>query len=91
MSVKYSDQLNNVFTYSLQEAERLGNAYVGPEHLFLGLIRNAETHAAELMQAMGVDINSAKQRIEDMVRTDSEPTGADIPMLKSTEKIKKVM
>ena len=91
MSVKYSDQLNNVFTYSLQEAERLGNAYVGPEHLFLGLIRNAETHAAELMQAMGVDINSAKQRIEAMVRTDSEPNGADIPMLKSTEKIKKVM
>ena len=56
MSVKYSEQLNNVFTYSLQEAERLGNAYVGPEHLLLGLIRNGSSHAAALMQEMGVDI-----------------------------------
>ena len=91
MSVKYSEQLNNVFTYSLQEAERLGNAYVGPEHLLLGLIRNGSSHAAALMQEMGVDINSAKQRIEAMVRTDNEPSGTDIPMLKSTEKIKKIM
>ena len=91
MSVKYSEQLNNVFTYSLQEAERLGNAYVGPEHLLLGLIRNGSSHAAALMQEMGVDINSAKQRIEAMVRTDNEPSVTDIPMLKSTEKIKKIM
>ena len=91
MSVKYSEQLNNVFTYSLQEAERLGNAYVGPEHLLLGLIRNGSSLAAALMQEMGVDINSAKQRIEAMVRTDNEPSGTDIPMLKSTEKIKKIM
>ena len=91
MSVKYSEQLNNVFTYSLQEAERLGNAYVGPEHLLLGLIRNGSSHAAALIQEMGVDINSAKQRIEAMVRTDNEPSGTDIPMLKSTEKIKKIM
>ncbi len=91
MSVKYSEQLNNVFTYSLQEAERLGNAYVGPEHLLLGLIRNPESRAAELMQKLGVDIDNAKQRIEAMVRTDNEPSGTEIPLLKSTEKIKKIM
>lgn len=91
MSVKYSEQLNNVFAYSLQEAERLGNAYVGPEHLLLGLIRENNNHAVALMLQLGVDVNNAKQRIEAMVRTENEPAGTDIPMLKSTEKIKKIM
>lgn len=91
MSVNYSEQLNTVLTYSLQEAERLGNAYVGPEHLLLGLIREGDSRAVELMQEMGVDINETKKKIEAMVRTDNEPLGAEIPMLKSTEKIKKIM
>ncbi len=91
MSVKYSEQLNSIFSYSIQEAERLGNAYVGPEHLLLGLIRFGNSRAFALMLQLDVDIDGVKQKIEAMVRTDKEPTGAEIPMLKSTEKIKKIM
>lgn len=91
MSVKYSEQLNNVFTYSVQEAERLGNAYVGPEHLLLGLIREGSGKAFDVMHKLNVDVEKLKQKIEVLVRTDKEPSGADIPMLKSTEKIKKIM
>ena len=40
MTINYSEQLHKVLTYSTQEAERLGNNYVGPEHLLLGLLRN---------------------------------------------------
>ena len=91
MSVKYSEQLNNVFIYSTQEAERLGNAYVGPEHLLLGLIREGRGRAMELMNVMDVDVDNVKQKIEALVRTDLEPTGGEIPLLRSTEKIKKIM
>lgn len=91
MPVKYSEKLNNVFTYSIQEAERLGNAYVGPEHLLLGLIREGSGRAMELMSVLGVDVNDVKQKIEALVRTDLEPAGGEIPLLKSTEKIKKIM
>ena len=91
MSVKYSEQLNNVFTYSVQEAERLGNAYIGPEHLLLALIREGNNKAVEVMHEMAVDVDNIKQKIEALVRTDKEPTGENIPMLKSTEKIKKIM
>ncbi|MFV0391741.1 MAG: ATP-dependent Clp protease ATP-binding subunit [Paludibacteraceae bacterium] len=91
MPVKYSEQLNNVFKYSTQEAERLGNAYVGPEHLLLGLIREGDSRAISLLTRMDVDINHVKQRIESLVRTDVEPSGNEIPLLKSTEKIKKIM
>lgn len=91
MAVKYSERINNVFTYSSQEAERLGNAYVGPEHLLLGLIRENSGRAIELMHIMDVDIEKVKQKIEALVRTDQEPTGDEIPLLKSTKKIKKLM
>lgn len=91
MSVKYSEEVNNVFTYSAQEAERLGNAYVGPEHLLLGLIRENRGRAIELMYMMDVDIEKVKQKIEALVRTDQEPTGNELPLLKSTKKIKRLM
>lgn len=91
MSVKYSEQLNNVLTYSTQEAERLGNTYVGPEHLLLGLIREGSSRAIELMYRMDVNVEGIKQKIEAMIHTNMEPTGNDIPTLKSTEKIKKIM
>ena len=58
MSVKYSEQLTNVFTYSTQEAERLGNAYVGPEHLLLGIFREGSNRAVELLYEMKVDVNN---------------------------------
>ncbi len=91
MPVKYSEKLNNVFIYSAQEAERLGNTYVGPEHLLLGLIREGSSRAMEILQKMDVDVESVKRKIESLVRTDQEPTGNEIPLLKSTEKIKKIM
>jgi ATP-dependent Clp protease ATP-binding subunit ClpC len=91
MPVKYSEKLNNVFIYSVQEAERLGNAYVGPEHLLLGLIRESSSFAMKILQKMDVNSDNMKRKIESLVRTEQEPSGNEIPLLKSTEKIKKIM
>lgn len=91
MTINYSEQLHNVFNYSIQEAERLGNNYVGPEHLLLGLLRNGAGKAIDILNRSHVNILKVKQSIESQIRTDHEPTGEDIPALKSTEHIKKIM
>ena len=91
MTVNYSDQLHNVLLYSSQEAERLGNNYVGPEHLLLGLLRNGSGKAIDILNVSHVSLLKIKQIIESQIRTDLEPTGDEIPSLKSTEKIKKIM
>jgi len=83
--------LHNVLTYSTQEAERLGNNYVGPEHLLLGLLRNGSGKAIDVLNLSHVNISKLKQLIESQIRTDSEPTGEDILVLKSAERIKKIM
>jgi len=91
MTVNYSEQLHNVLLYSSQEAERLGNNYVGPEHLLLGILRNGIGKAIDILNVSHINILKIKQTIESQIRTDIEPTGADIPNLKSTERIKKIM
>jgi len=91
MTVNYSEQLHNVLLYSSQEAERLGNNYVGPEHLLLGILRNGSGKAIDILNGSHVNLSKIKQIIESQIRTDAEPSGEEIPNLKSTEKIKKIM
>ncbi len=91
MTVNYSEQVHNVLMYSTQEAERLGNNYVGPEHLLLGLLRNGEGKAIEILTSYMVNLTHVKQLIESQIRTDSEPTKEELLTLKSTVRIKKLM
>ena len=91
MSVNYSEQLNNVLLYSSQEAERLGNNYIGPEHLLLGILRNGTGKAIDILNETHINLSKVKQIIESQIRTDVEPTGAELPTLKSTDRIKKIM
>ena len=91
MTVNYSEQLHNVLMYSSQEAERLGNNYVGPEHLLLGILRNGSGKAIDILNVSHINLSKIKQTIESQIRTDQDPTGREIPNLKSTERIKKIM
>ncbi|NDV47883.1 ATP-dependent Clp protease ATP-binding subunit [Paludibacter sp. 221] len=91
MTMNYSEQLQDVLSYSTQEAERLGNNYVGPEHLLLAILRNGTGKAIDILNYSQVNIQKIKQAIESQIRTDREPTGENIPVLKSTERIKKLM
>ena len=91
MLVNYSEQLHNVLLYSSQEAERLGNNYIGPEHLLLGILRNGSGKAIDILNVSHVNLPKIKQTIESQIRTDLEPSGSEIPNLKSTERIKKIM
>lgn len=91
MTIKYSDQLQAVLQYSAQEAERLGNNYVGPEHLLLGILRNGKGKAIDALKFVKIDTVKLKQTIESELRTDDEPSGEEIPLLKTTERIKRLM
>ena len=91
MTVNYSEQLHNVLMYSTQEAERLGNNYVGPEHLLLGLLRNGEGRAIEILNNYAVNLVRIKQVIESQIRTDIDPGHGELVVLKSTQRIKKLM
>jgi ATP-dependent Clp protease ATP-binding subunit ClpA len=55
-------------TYLMQqEAERLQHRYLGPEHLLLGLLRQADTAAARLLHAHGIDLETARAEAERLI------------------------
>ncbi len=69
MNYKYSQRLTRILGYSKEEALRLNNDYIGPEHLMLGLIRDGESKALEVLrQKFFVNIPNVKQLIEDKLR-----------------------
>lgn len=47
-----------------EEARRLGNSKIYPEHLFLGLLRLNQGRAIDVLVALGLDFYEVKERIE---------------------------
>jgi ATP-dependent Clp protease ATP-binding subunit ClpC len=68
MKSNYSKQLMGVLEYSREEAARLQNTYIGPEHLMLGIIRDGEGTAIQLLQDLDIDIRDIKRNIEQNIR-----------------------
>ncbi len=92
MNTNFSQRVKDVLIYSREEAERLGNNYIGPEHLLLGIIRDGEGPAMDALLALNVDIRKIKQIVEANLRTGNEiRPGQEIPLIKSTEKILKII
>ena len=49
MNNQFTQRVSDIIMYSKEEANRLRNSYIGPEHLLLGLIREGEGKAIEIL------------------------------------------
>ncbi len=68
MKNKYSKRLIDVIEYSREEAGRLQNTYIGPEHLMLGIIRDGSGKACQLLKDFHVDPLAVKRLIEQEIK-----------------------
>ncbi|MBQ9642012.1 MAG: ATP-dependent Clp protease ATP-binding subunit [Bacteroidaceae bacterium] len=65
----YSDTFNQILSYSKEEALRLNNDYIGPEHLMLGLLRDGNNQAVETLQhKFLVNLSNLKKQLEKHVQ-----------------------
>ena len=55
MKNNYSKKLMDIIEYSREEAARLQNSYIGPEHLMLGIIRDGEGKAVQTLRELNID------------------------------------
>ncbi|MCK5839433.1 MAG: ATP-dependent Clp protease ATP-binding subunit, partial [Bacteroidales bacterium] len=92
MEAKFSKRVKDVLSYSREEALRLGNDYIGVEHLLLGMIREGEGLAIQVLTFLEVDINEIKTSIEHSISDkDISPAGNDnIPLVKQAERALKL-
>ena len=62
--------MKEIISFSRDEAERLGNDYIGTEHLLLALLRNEDNAAVRILKSFKVDIKEMQNEIELSVKSD---------------------
>lgn len=92
MEAKFSPRVKDVITFSREEALRLGNDFIGTEHLVLGMIREGEGNAINLLKEFSVDIMEVRRDIEKQLlkRKSTKAINANVPLVKQAEKVIKI-
>ena len=67
MDSKFSPRLNEVLSYSREEALRLGHNAIGPEHFLLGILREGNGSAIIILKALDVDLNALRKVVENSI------------------------
>ncbi len=78
MEVKLSSRAYDVLSYSSNEAHRLGNDYVGIEHLLLGILRDNECGAISILKQYKINLKKIKYEIEVAIRNDENKSQQNI-------------
>ncbi|HEC44334.1 MAG TPA: ATP-dependent Clp protease ATP-binding subunit [Bacteroides sp.] len=94
MDARFSQRIKDVLSYSKEEAIRLGNAHISTEHLFLGILRDGEGLAIDILILMGAELYDLRRSVEELIRPESTIRIKDsdnIPLLKSAEKVLKLV
>jgi len=71
MSNEFTQQVSDIVVYGKEEANRLQNAHIEPEHLLLGIIRDGECKAAEILKSFYLDLKAIKSELETQLREQS--------------------
>ena len=80
--IPFTPRAKKVLELSLREALQLGHNYIGTEHILLGLIREGEGVAAQVLVKLGADLNRVRQQVIQLLsgyQTGQEKTAAGGP------------
>jgi ATP-dependent Clp protease ATP-binding subunit ClpC len=91
MDNSFSPQVKEIISFSREEALRLGNDFIGTEHLLLGLIREGENTAIRILKSFNVDIYELRKEIELAVKDKTGKNIANINSLPLTKQAEKVI
>lgn len=93
MNSQFSQRVSDIIAYSKEEANRLRNRYIGPEHILLGMLRDGGGKAIEILIRLDVDLQRIKNRLEGLLKDVEDETllpDGDIPLSPISAKILKM-
>jgi ATP-dependent Clp protease ATP-binding subunit ClpC len=64
MDDNFSPRVKDVITYSKEEALRLGHDFIGTEHLMLGILRDGNGKAINILNNLDVDLEHLRRKVE---------------------------
>ncbi|MCD4782924.1 MAG: ATP-dependent Clp protease ATP-binding subunit [Candidatus Eremiobacteraeota bacterium] len=74
----FTERARKAIVLAQEEASRLGNNYIGTEHLLLGIISEGESVAAKVLENLGVSLQKVRSEVEAIVGKGSKPTNQEI-------------
>ncbi|MEI7670361.1 MAG: Clp protease N-terminal domain-containing protein [Pseudomonadota bacterium] len=91
MDNNFSAQVKEIISFSREEALRLGNDFIGTEHLLLGLIREGENTAIKILKQLNVDLYELRKEVEIAIKDKTGKNIANINSLPLTRQAEKVI
>ena len=74
---RFTDRARRVLTFAQEEARQLNHAFIGTEHILLGLIREGDGVGAKALQSLGISLQSVREKVIETIGTaGTVPTGS---------------
>ena len=88
MDAKFSPRVREIMFRSHEEAVKLGNSYIGLEHLFLGIIDGKDNGVTNILDELKLDIEAFKQKLVASIKSNivQKNNTDNIPLTKQTER-----
>jgi ATP-dependent Clp protease ATP-binding subunit ClpA len=88
--IPFTPRAKKVLELSLREALQLGHNYIGTEHILLGLVREGEGVAAQVLEKLGADLDRVRRTVIELLPGSSESAGRS-PRRRRGRRIPEVM
>jgi len=79
MLERFTDRARQVVVLAQQEARALGHDYIGTEHILLGLVREGDGVAAQVLIGAGMDLDRARRQVTELLHGRREASAAVAP------------
>jgi len=66
--IPFTDRAKRVLELSLRESGQLGHRYIGTEHILLGIVRQGDGVAAQVLTGLGADLNRLRQQVIELLQ-----------------------
>lgn len=91
MDSQFSAKVKEIISYSREEALRLGNDFIGTEHLLLGMIRDGQGLGVRILQNLNVDMFDLRRELEKVIKNkgvlNNQQHINSLPLTKQAEKV----
>src|SRR5438445_2915753 len=84
---RFTERARRVVFFAQEEAGRLGENYVGPEHLLLGLVRENDSVAARILDRMGIALSRIRIEVERQITRGDGRFGQDMQLTPRAKRV----
>src|SRR5579872_4362957 len=84
---RFTERARKVLSLAQEEAQRLQHNYIGTEHLLLGLVREGEGLAAKVLISLGVELESVRKAVEDIIGRGDHPVYGEVGLTPRAKKV----